>query len=103
MVCVCAGNYRKVGLIVQRAILIVTLACVPFAAIWLSSEQIFLLCRLPPKLSALAGRYCMYAGPPTLGKCSTAPPLSRVRYCAWPVPARCSYHRVRSSLLRARA
>lgn len=54
-----ARNYRKVGLIVQRAILIVTLACVPFAAIWLSSEQIFLLCRLPPKLSALAGRYCM--------------------------------------------
>ncbi|ELR21350.1 MATE efflux family subfamily protein [Acanthamoeba castellanii str. Neff] len=42
-----ARNYRKVGLIVQRAILIVTLACVPFAAIWLSSEQIFLLLLLP--------------------------------------------------------
>jgi len=49
---------------VQRAVLVVTVACVPIGAIWLSSESIFLLCRLDPHLSALAGQYCVFVLPP---------------------------------------
>jgi MATE family multidrug resistance protein len=54
------GNHRKVGLVVQRALLIVSLACIPFATIWFFAGPIFLACRLHPEVSSLAGLYCRY-------------------------------------------
>ncbi len=50
-------NYKKIGLVVQKAILLQTAAACIFGVVWFESEQLFLLCQLKPQLSKLAGDY----------------------------------------------
>nr|CAD1838199.1 unnamed protein product [Ananas comosus var. bracteatus] len=56
-----AKQYYMLGIHKQRAMLVITLACVPLAFLWAQTSQILVLCGQRPKIAAEAGRYarCM--------------------------------------------
>jgi MATE family multidrug resistance protein len=58
-----AKNYRRVGVVVQRGILICTTFCVPCILLWFLTEDVFLLFRQNPELAKLSGRYTRLLAP----------------------------------------
>ncbi|KAI6657448.1 hypothetical protein LOD99_194 [Oopsacas minuta] len=51
------GRNKYTGLLLQRSLLVNAYLMLPIAFIWLNTENIMLLLRQPPELSALAGEY----------------------------------------------
>eukprot|EP01102_Stenamoeba_stenopodia_P009598 TRINITY_DN2844_c0_g1_i1.p1 TRINITY_DN2844_c0_g1~~TRINITY_DN2844_c0_g1_i1.p1 ORF type:complete len:568 (-),score=85.22 TRINITY_DN2844_c0_g1_i1:13-1716(-) len=52
-----AKNYKKVGFVVQRGILIYTVACIPVGILWFFSDRIFALVISNPEVARLTGLY----------------------------------------------
>jgi MATE family multidrug resistance protein len=52
-----AGNFKRVGVILQRTIIIVMLMCIPLSFIWGFSEQILIALQQDPIVSAKAGEF----------------------------------------------
>eukprot|EP00126_Sphaerothecum_destruens_P012167 Sdes_comp20983_c0_seq7m19421 len=52
------GNFPRLGVILQRAILIIGLACILCMGLMLNVEQILIWARQDEKVSQLAGQYC---------------------------------------------
>ncbi|KAM9320076.1 multidrug and toxin extrusion protein 2-like [Gastrophryne carolinensis] len=52
-------NMKRVGIILQRGILIMMLCCFPCWAILLNTEQLLLLCKQNPEVSRLTQKYMM--------------------------------------------
>lgn len=58
-----AGNYKLVGLILQRAVLVCFLVCIPVAMLWMRSESLLLALGQDPAIAVYAGRYLMLCIP----------------------------------------
>ncbi|KAL6060728.1 Mate-domain-containing protein [Balamuthia mandrillaris] len=52
-----AQSYHRVGLVLQRAIVILMLLCIPIAAVWFFAEELLLLAKQDPETSRLAAVY----------------------------------------------
>ncbi|XP_071992357.1 multidrug and toxin extrusion protein 2-like isoform X2 [Engystomops pustulosus] len=52
-------NVKRVGIILQRGILILLLCCFPCWAIFINTEQVLLLCRQNPDVARLTQKYVM--------------------------------------------
>jgi len=52
-----AENYKRIGLILQRGILITTVFCLPVVVAWFMCERILIFLKQDPKIAAYAGRY----------------------------------------------
>ncbi|KAL6047359.1 ethionine resistance protein [Balamuthia mandrillaris] len=52
-----AQSYHRVGLVLQRAIVILMLLCIPIAAIWFFAEELLLRAKQDPETSRLAAVY----------------------------------------------
>eukprot|EP01102_Stenamoeba_stenopodia_P009599 TRINITY_DN2844_c0_g2_i1.p1 TRINITY_DN2844_c0_g2~~TRINITY_DN2844_c0_g2_i1.p1 ORF type:complete len:423 (-),score=58.33 TRINITY_DN2844_c0_g2_i1:23-1291(-) len=52
-----AKNYKKVGFVVQRGILIYTITCIPVGLLWFFSDRIFAMLIKNPEVARLAGYY----------------------------------------------
>lgn len=66
-----AKQYRLVGLQAQRGMLVLSLACVPLAMVWLQTERISLLIGMTTETSQMAGVWARYqiAGRFCLSRC----------------------------------
>ncbi|MCO5549228.1 hypothetical protein L7F22_002695 [Adiantum nelumboides] len=58
-----AGEYRKVGIYMQRAMVVLSIAAVPIAVIWVFMEQIFLAVGQDAQLASKAGAYGVWLTP----------------------------------------
>ncbi|KAI5070268.1 hypothetical protein GOP47_0014611 [Adiantum capillus-veneris] len=58
-----AGEYRKVGIYMQRAMVVLTLVAVPIAILWVFMEQIFLAVGQDAQLASKAGAYGVWLIP----------------------------------------
>jgi hypothetical protein len=56
-----AKNYKRVGLLLQRALTISTLLAIPVAIVWLFAEQILLAVHQDPEIARLSGVFARYA------------------------------------------
>ncbi|KAH3765586.1 solute carrier family 47 [Pelomyxa schiedti] len=52
-----AGNFKKVGDILQRAVLIAWICCIPIAGLWGISKYLLLLMQQDPEISEMASQY----------------------------------------------
>jgi MATE family multidrug resistance protein len=52
-----AENFPRVGVILQRAVLILSMFCIPVAAVWCFIDRLLVLIGQPPDAAHLAGRY----------------------------------------------
>ena len=58
-----ARNHRRVGLLLQRQLLMNWLLCVPIAAVWFYTEEILLALGQPPRVSHFAGEFVKWQLP----------------------------------------
>ncbi|GBF97494.1 hypothetical protein Rsub_10417 [Raphidocelis subcapitata] len=58
-----AGDYKALGLLLQRALLICCAACVPVGALWLGSESLLVAMGQEPAIAAAASRYLILCIP----------------------------------------
>jgi MATE family multidrug resistance protein len=52
-----AGNFRRVGVVTQRAAVVLAVAAVPVASLWINVQPLLLALRQPPAVAALMQRY----------------------------------------------
>jgi Na+-driven multidrug efflux pump len=50
-------NYRRVGIILQRSVALVSVCCIPVAFVWWFCEDILVLLKQDPKLAKISGRF----------------------------------------------
>ena len=58
-----AKQYHMLGVHMQRAMLVLTLACIPIALLWSCTEQIFISLKQDPEIAAQAGLYSRWLIP----------------------------------------
>jgi MATE family multidrug resistance protein len=58
-----ARNHRRVGLLLQRQLLMNWVLCVPIACIWFWTEELLLALGQPPRVSAFAGQFVRWQLP----------------------------------------
>ena len=58
-----ARNHRRVGLLLQRQLLMNWLLCIPIAAVWFYTEEILLALGQPPRVSHFAGEFVKWQLP----------------------------------------
>lgn len=74
-----AKQYRKLGEIVQRALVLNTVACIPIGLLWLNAEKVLLALGQDAEISALTARFLVGLFPGLLGSAWRVP---LVRYLA---------------------
>lgn len=52
-----SGSYKLVGLIAQRAVVLLTLLCLPVLVVWWFIGDILIACKQDPEISLMAGQY----------------------------------------------
>lgn len=63
-----ARNYRALGEVLQRALLVCWAACIPVALLWCRSAEVMVAVGQDPAIAAMAGRYlalcipCLFLG-----------------------------------------
>eukprot|EP01114_Cavostelium_apophysatum_P021770 TRINITY_DN7680_c0_g3_i1.p1 TRINITY_DN7680_c0_g3~~TRINITY_DN7680_c0_g3_i1.p1 ORF type:complete len:531 (-),score=94.94 TRINITY_DN7680_c0_g3_i1:17-1609(-) len=55
-----AGNYRRVGIVLQRALVVMGVCCIPVVVIWVFAEQVLVLLRQSPEIAKLSGYYIRF-------------------------------------------
>ncbi|KAH3761092.1 multidrug and toxin extrusion protein 1 [Pelomyxa schiedti] len=58
-----AQNYKKVGIILQRGVLVCWCYCIPIIGVWFCSEYILVFLRQDPEISAAAARFMKIISP----------------------------------------
>jgi MATE family multidrug resistance protein len=58
-----AKQFKSIGLALNRALIVTSLACIPIAVLYWFSTEIFILTRQDPKIAELAGTYVKYLIP----------------------------------------
>ncbi|XP_065908684.1 multidrug and toxin extrusion protein 1-like [Dysidea avara] len=53
-----AGNYKRVGVILQRSVLVCSLSLFPIAVVFLNAESILLILHQSPCVARLTGKFC---------------------------------------------
>lgn len=60
------GNWAKIGLTLQRTILILLTSCLPISLLWVNLERILLALGQNPSITMVASMYCLYSLPDLL-------------------------------------
>lgn len=60
------GNWAKIGLTLQRTILILLTSCLPISLLWINLERILLALGQNPDITMVASMYCLYSLPDLL-------------------------------------
>uniref|UniRef100_A0ACD5XHB1 Uncharacterized protein n=1 Tax=Avena sativa TaxID=4498 RepID=A0ACD5XHB1_AVESA len=58
-----AGRHHRLGFYKQRAMVVLSLACVPIALVWANTERILIHLRQDPAIAAAAGEYALWMVP----------------------------------------
>ena len=58
-----ARQYRRLGVYKQRAMVVLSLACVPIALVWANTEHILIFLGQDPAIAAVAGEYARWTVP----------------------------------------